>query len=110
MTLPHINITVNVIAKYEMLSIMNAFFGYNQIQMNFEYEERLPHDGSGYLLLQDKPFGLKNVGSTYLQLVNRMFKHVIRKFMDVYINDMLIQYLKTHEHIKHLGKAFDILK
>ena len=55
-------------------------------------------------------FGLKNTGATYQRLVNRMFRELIRKTMEVYIDDMLVKSLKATYHIAHLKKAFDILR
>ena len=36
------------------------------------------------------PFGLKNVGATYQQLVKKTFANMLDDTMEVYINDMLI--------------------
>ena len=36
------------------------------------------------------PFGLINVGATYQQLVNMMFKDQLGKTMEIYVDDMLI--------------------
>lgn len=56
------------------------------------------------------PFGLKNTGSTYQRLVHHMFEEVIQKFMEVYIDDMLVKFINAIEHIEHLRKAFTILR
>ena len=40
-------------------------------------------------------FGLKNVGSTYQRLVNKMFADQLDNTMEVYIDDMLIKSLIT---------------
>ena len=37
------------------------------------------------------PFGLKNAGVTYQCLVNMIFGDLIRKTMEVYVDDMLVK-------------------
>ncbi|XP_074315474.1 uncharacterized protein LOC141651670 [Silene latifolia] len=50
------------------------------------------------------PFGLKNAGSTYQRLVNRMFKEEIWRTMEVYIDDMSQKFEWTQEHKKAFGE------
>ena len=54
-------------------------------------------------------FGLKNAGATYQRLVNKIFKHLIGKTMEVYVDDMLVKSLDRADHIKHLQEAFEVL-
>ena len=56
------------------------------------------------------PFGLKNAEATYQRLVNKIFKELIGKTMEVYIDDILIKSIKAANHIAHLEEAFDILR
>ena len=56
------------------------------------------------------PFGLKNAEATYQRLVNRMFKEMIGKIIEVCIDDMLVKSLKATDHIVHLGEMFSILR
>jgi hypothetical protein len=37
------------------------------------------------------PFGLKNTGATYQQLMNKMFQGQIGKNMEVYVDDMIVK-------------------
>ena len=55
------------------------------------------------------PFGLKNVAVTYQRLVNGMFKDLIGKSMEVYVDDMLVKSKMTGDHIEHLNQMFNIL-
>ena len=41
-------------------------------------------------------FGLKNAGVTYQKLVNKMFKKIIGKTMEVYIDDMLVKSMEDN--------------
>ncbi|GFZ05230.1 hypothetical protein Acr_17g0008020 [Actinidia rufa] len=55
------------------------------------------------------PFGLKNTEATY-QIVNKMFKEMIGKTMEVDIDDMLVKSLKAGDHIAHMREAFSVLR
>ena len=56
------------------------------------------------------PFGLKNAGTTYQRLVNKMFQNQIEASMKVYIDDMLVKSVKAELNIIHLAEAFQVLK
>ena len=38
-----------------------------------------------------------------------MFKDLIRKSMEVYVDDMLVKSKTVRDHIEHLNKMFNIL-
>ena len=76
---------------------MYAFSGYNQIMMNPDDQEKIAFIiDRGTYCYRVMPFGLKNAGATYQRLVNRMFTEQLRKAMEVYIDDMLIERLNLH--------------
>ena len=56
------------------------------------------------------PFGLKNVGATYLRLVNHMFNKQIGRKMEVYVDDMLVKSRKAESHLDDLRETFDTLR
>ena len=56
------------------------------------------------------PFGLKNAGATYQRLVTKMFRPLLGKTMEVYIDDMLIKSKECPDHANHLQQAFDLLR
>ncbi len=51
------------------------------------------------------PFGLKNAGAIYQMMVMQMFSHMIRKTVEVYIDDMLIKSLQKEDHIADLTRV-----
>ena len=55
-------------------------------------------------------FGLKNIGATYQHLVNKIFKNLIGKTMEVYVDDMLVKSLDKADHLQHLKEAFEVLR
>ena len=54
-------------------------------------------------------FGLKNVGATYQKLETKMFKPLLGKTMEVYIDDMLVKSKQRPDHVTHLQEAFELL-
>ena len=65
---------VDSTAGYKLLTFMDAFSGYNQIQMAEEDQEKTAFITSqGLYCYKVMPFGLKNAGATYQRMVNRMF-------------------------------------
>ena len=56
------------------------------------------------------PFGLKNVGATYQRLVTKMFRSLLGKTMEVYIDDMLVKSKERSDHAGHFQEAFELLR
>ena len=109
--LPRIDLIVDATAGHELLSFMDAFSGYNQINMDPDDQEKTSFvTGQGTYCYRVMPSGLKNAGATYQRLVNRMFQKQIGASMEVYIDDMLVKSTTEKLHIAHLVEAFLILK
>ena len=108
--LPRIDLNVDAIAGHELLSFMDAFSGYNQINMDPDDQEKTSFvTGQGTYCYRVMPFGLKNAGATYQRLVNRMFQKQIGASMEVYIDDMLVKSTTVELHITHMFETFQIL-
>ena len=94
-----------------MLSFLDAFSGYHQIPMHSPDAEKTtfitPH---GLLCYNVMPFGLKNAGATYQRLVTKMFKPLLGKTIEVYIDDMLVKSKERLDHAEHLQEAFELLR
>jgi hypothetical protein len=64
--LPNIDIIVDLMAGHEMLSLMDGFFGYNQIKILPKDQDKIPFTYPwGTFCWNIMPFGLKNAGATY---------------------------------------------
>ena len=86
-----------------MLSFLDAFSGYHQIPMYSSDAEKAafitPH---GLFCCNVMPFGLKNVGATNQRLVTKMFRLLLGKTMEVYIDNMLVKSKERLNHATHL--------
>ena len=78
--LPRIDQLVDSTVGHKLLTFMDAFSGYNQIQMAEEDQEKTAFVTSqGLYCYKVMPFGLKNTGAKYQRLVNQMFKNRLRE-------------------------------
>ena len=95
---------------HKLLTFMDAFSGYNQIQMVEEDQEKIAFITSqGLYCYRVMPFGLKNVGAMYQRLVNQMFSKQIERNVEVYMDNMLVKREKEEDHLDDLKEMFDTL-
>ena len=110
-SLPHIDQIVDASTGHGMLSFLDAFSGYHQIPIYPPDAEKTsfitPH---GLFCYNVMPFGLKNAETTYQRLVTKMFRLLLGKTMEVYIDDMLIKSKERPDHANHLQQAFNLLR
>ena len=72
--LPRIDLIVDATAGHQLLSFMDTFSSYNQINIDLSDQEKTSYvTGQGTYCYRVIPFRLKNVGATYQRLVNKMF-------------------------------------
>ncbi|XP_071714561.1 uncharacterized protein [Rutidosis leptorrhynchoides] len=56
------------------------------------------------------PFRLSNAPSTFMRLMNRVFKAFIGRFVVVYFDDILVYSPDVTQHLKHLREVFQVLR
>ena len=55
-------------------------------------------------------FGLKNAGSTYQRMMTKMFESQLGKYVEVYIDDMVVKSKLVSEHLADITNIFEILR
>ena len=89
------------------MSFLDAFQGYYQIPLVLDDQEKTvfvtPIENYYYKVMS---FGLKNAGSTYQRMTTRMFESILRKNIEIYIDDMVVKSKVVSEHLGDLRVIF----
>ena len=108
---PRIDQIFDTSTEHGMLSFLDAFLGYHQRPMHPPDAEKTafitPH---GLFYYNVMSFGLKNAGATYQRLVTKMFRPLLGKTMEVYIDDMMLKSKERPNYAEHFQEAFELLR
>ena len=101
--LPRIDQMVNVTVEHGMFSFLDAFFGYHQIPMFQSDEEKTvfvtPQRLYYYRVML---FRLKNVGLTYQRIMTKIFKPLIGRTVEVYIDDIVVKSETSVKYVQYM--------
>jgi hypothetical protein len=56
------------------------------------------------------PFGLTNASATFMDLMHRVFRPYLDKFVVIFINDILIYSKSPEKHAEHLKLVLEKLR
>ncbi|GJW69961.1 putative reverse transcriptase domain-containing protein [Tanacetum coccineum] len=85
--------------------------GYHQLRVRDEDILKMTfRTRYGHYEFQVMPFGLTNVPAVFMDLMNRVCKPYLDKFVIVFIDDILIYSKSKEEHAEHLKLILELLK
>ncbi|GJU36895.1 putative reverse transcriptase domain-containing protein [Tanacetum coccineum] len=109
--LPRIDDLFDQLQGSSVYSKIDLRSGYHQLRIR---EEDIPitafRTRYGHYEFQVMPFGLTNAPAVFMDLMNRVCKPYLDKFVIVFIDDILIYSKNKEEHDKHLKTILDLLR
>lgn len=109
--LPTIDRLVDGAVGHQILSFLDAYSGYNQIQMHYHDREKTAfRTYSDNFFYEVMLFDLKNVGATYQRLMDYVFHDMIGRNVEVYVDDIVVKSDSCEQHISDLKEVFQALR
>ena len=56
------------------------------------------------------PFGLKNAGVTYQRAMQKIFDNVLHKYVECYVDDLMVKKKRREDHLVDLRSVFNRLR
>jgi hypothetical protein len=90
------------------MSMINSFFGYNQIAINEHDKEKTAFTTPWGTFMYDKMhFGLMNAGATFQRAMDIAFIDKRDKFVVIYLDDLTVFSKSDEDHLIHLKQTFE---
>ncbi|GJR60881.1 reverse transcriptase domain-containing protein [Tanacetum coccineum] len=109
--LPMIDYLFDQLQGSSVYSKINLRSGYHQLRVR---DEDIPKTAFktryGHYEFQVMPFGLTNAPVVFMDLMNRVCKQYLDKFVIVFIDDILIYSRNKEEHANHLRIILELLR
>jgi hypothetical protein len=101
--LPNMEMILNQVLRSHMISLLDEFFGYNQIKVKRVDKYKTTFiDHWGTFDYERMPFGLSNAGATFQRAMQITFDDLIGKIIQIYLDDLTMYSKNLSDHFGHL--------
>jgi hypothetical protein len=109
--LPRIDQIVDSTSGCDLLSFLDAYFGFHQIQMSREDRKHTAFvTVDGLYCYVVMPYGMKNALPTFVRVMSKTFGDLIRDKVEVYIDDIVVKTKRGSTLVEDLTLVFDKLR
>ncbi|GKD60695.1 putative reverse transcriptase domain-containing protein, partial [Tanacetum coccineum] len=109
--LPRIDDLFDQLQGSQFFSKIDLRYGYHHLRV---HEDDIPktmfRTRYGHFEFTIMPFGLTNAPTIFMDLMNRVCRPYLDKFVIVFIDDILIYSKTQEEHVEHLRLVLELLK
>jgi hypothetical protein len=108
---PRIDQIVDSTSGCDLLSFLDAYSGFHQIQMAKEDREHTAFvivDGLYCYVVM--PYGLRNALSTFVRAMSKTFGDLIRDRIEIYVDDIMVKTKRGSTLVEDLTLVFDKLR
>jgi hypothetical protein len=95
----------------DLLSFLDAYSGFHQIQMSSEDRKHIAFvTVDGLYCYVVMPYGLKNALPTFVRAMSKTFGGLIRDMVEVYVDDIVVKTKRGSTLVEDLTLVFDRLR
>ncbi|MCO5554904.1 hypothetical protein L7F22_008442 [Adiantum nelumboides] len=106
--LPITDHVIETVAGAEAYSFLDGFSGYNQVSIDIRDQHKTAFATEwGTFAYRVMPPGLTNAPSTFRRLMCHIFKEFLRKFLEIYVDDLCVHSKQRLEHLSQLRSIFE---
>ena len=106
-SLPKMDYILQKVVGYQKISMFDGFFGYNQIMVHLDDQEKTAFTTPwGTFMYAKMPFGIMNARENLQRAMDISFAEENDKFIFIYFDDINVFFDSDDQHLKHIRRVF----